>query len=57
MRNIPAILNAFALIIVYLYLLGLTLNIVTDRFNIILIPGLIIGLGVEIYFFIRSLAK
>jgi hypothetical protein len=56
-KNIPAILNAFALAILYLVVLGDKLNFISSQFDIILIPILIMGFGVEIYFLIRSLVK
>lgn len=57
MKNLPAILNAFALAILYLVVLGDRLNFISSDFNIILVPILIMGFGVEIYFLIRSLKR
>lgn len=57
MKNIPAILNAIALAVLYLAVIGDRLNFISSQFNWILIPILILGFGVEIYFLIRSLSK
>lgn len=56
-KNLPAILNALSLMILYLYFIGINLNFITESFKSILVPTLIVGFIAELWFLIKTLKR
>lgn len=56
-RNYLAIVNAIALALLYLYLTGSMMGLVTKDFNVLFIPIMIVAFVAEMMFIIKQFMK